>query len=259
MVSCQSRSNSRASARSSTSWPLRGTSVPTERMWQVGPPEPGLRGASSVPGTTTPDALAARRRNRRRAVRAVGLAGDDDAARAAATGASRWRSSAARLIRVEAGLQRGRMVDQPDRVARRPARRPGRRRPAGQAVDDRARVLRQMPSHAARAASRAASSASGWRPASSTTSHRVAGRAQPGDDAAIVGVAARDRVERRRHDQRRHASGERSLEGGPGVRALAQQDLQAVTARPPSPSAAVAAGGGEQAVDVEAPRIRSWC
>ena len=28
------------SARSSTSWPLRGTSVPMERMWQVGPPDP---------------------------------------------------------------------------------------------------------------------------------------------------------------------------------------------------------------------------
>ena len=53
MVSCQSRSNSRASARSSTSCPLRGTSVPIEMMRQVGPAEPGLRGASSVPGTTT--------------------------------------------------------------------------------------------------------------------------------------------------------------------------------------------------------------
>ena len=53
MVRCQSRSNSRASARSSTSCPFRGTRAPTERMAQVGPPEPVLRGRSSAPGATT--------------------------------------------------------------------------------------------------------------------------------------------------------------------------------------------------------------
>ena len=53
MVSSQSRSNNRLSARSSTSWPLRGISAPTDRIWQAGARRTGQRGRSSMPGMMT--------------------------------------------------------------------------------------------------------------------------------------------------------------------------------------------------------------
>ncbi len=117
IVRCQSRSNSRASARSSTSWPLRGTSVPTERISQPGPPEPVQRGASSVPGTTT----ATRARSTPKSVTSRSAVGS-------LVTISRYRRPIQPLLHAaqrlalgfgEAGLQRGGMVDQADRAARR--------------------------------------------------------------------------------------------------------------------------------------------
>ncbi len=138
MVSFQSRSNSRASARSSKSCPLRGTSAPIERMQHALPPEPVLRGASSVPGTTT---LMRSRSTPKSANEPFGgrLTGHDDARE---SGQQPLLNSEQRgaVGLVEARFQRGRMMDQTDGIAHRQRIVQPDERRQGEPVDDPART-----------------------------------------------------------------------------------------------------------------------
>ena len=145
-----------------------------------------------------------------------GRAGHDGAAQAGQQRALDV-SQPLRRLRLAPGPERGGVVDEPDGA---PGKRVAKGQESGQAesVDDRNRIRRErVPGRACAALRRVIRER--MAPGELDHLHVMTERAQSRDHAAIVGVAARDRAGRRRHEERdAHQRSGRS--GGPAAPGL---------------------------------------